>query len=166
MSSLTLYPATLTAKPFASSTISHQAFRYRKRTGQRKVVLDSRLWCYTRMISTINPQTPHLLSGTRAYKPREALHCQRLSSTLLPPRQWERAQGKITTPFNYVHHVCTQVYTQTFCPLHPALSLGTETASGSVGPQVDLLSWYFEHHRRVRHRHLERGITCIKRDQS
>lgn len=34
-----------------------------------------------------------LLSGTRAPESREALHCQRLSPTLLPPRQRERTQG-------------------------------------------------------------------------
>lgn len=34
---------------------------------------------------------------------------------------------------------------------------GTETAAGGVGPQVDLLSWYFKHHGRIRYCHLERG---------
>lgn len=37
-------------------------------------------------------------SGTGASEPGEALYCQRLSQTLLPPRQRERAQGKYNPP--------------------------------------------------------------------
>lgn len=34
---------------------------------------------------------------------------------------------------------------------------GIETAAGGVGPQVDLLSRYFKHYRRIRYSDLERG---------
>lgn len=37
------------------------------------------------------------------------------------------------------------------------LPSGSEAAPGGVGPQAHLLRGHIQHHRRVRHRHLERG---------
>lgn len=91
--SLTLCRGTPTAKPYVSSTTYHQAFRYFPVLSLSAPHRPSR----SRSVSWRGPPpllSSSLLTGTRASEPREALHCQRLSQTLLPPRQRERTQGE------------------------------------------------------------------------